>query len=165
MVGKRGTLEERFWPKVSKAGQDECWLWQATKNNMGYGMIQSLEYGRKILAHRASFILENGPIADNICVLHKCDTPLCVNPSHLFLGTKLDNVRDMIAKGRKVIAWNPENKPPIMRGAEHWRSKLTEEQAREIKYSKEPTKFLTEKYGVERSVIKRIRSGRSWKHL
>lgn len=160
-----GTIEERFWQKVTKLSDDECWPWIANKNNKGYGMLYWKKYGRKVLAHRVSYEIHNTPIDATTCVLHKCDNPQCCNPTHLFLGTMKDNHADMVAKGRRVIAWNPDNKPPITRGSKQWCSKLTEEQAREIKYSEEPTKFLCNKFGLERSTVKRIRSGRSWKHL
>jgi hypothetical protein len=102
--------EARFWAKVNKDGptmphmESPCWVWTAFKNQGKYGMVGV--GGRKVrLAHRVSWILSNGPIphdgsAHGICVLHRCDNPSCVNPSHLFLGTNADNVRDKTSKGR-----------------------------------------------------------------
>ena len=168
MVGKRGTLEERFWPKVLKGAEKECWLWQANKNNMGYGMIQSLEYGRKILAHRASFIIKNGPIKDDICVLHRCDTPSCVNPNHLFLGTKLENNKDRDAKGRTRYGHNPLYPPPIFRGEDANSSKLTNTKVlemRDLMSRGATTREMVVRYGIERSTVKRIRNRRTWKHI
>lgn len=74
-----------------------CWLWIAGQR-FGYGGFW-LE-GKTRLAHRVSWVLHNGVIPEGMCVLHTCDTPLCVNPRHLFLGTYADNTKDCIEKGR-----------------------------------------------------------------
>lgn len=87
----------------------DCWEWVGAVNNKGYGYIHA-KVGR-FLAHRVSYELEYGPIPEGMCVLHKCDNPRCVRPSHLFLGTIADNNRDMMAKGRHVV-WN--KKTPYM---------------------------------------------------
>ncbi len=77
-----------------------CWLWTASVNHAGYGRV-GLEDSREVdLAHRASWRAFRGQIPKGLYVLHRCDTPACINPFHLWLGTQLDNVRDMIAKGR-----------------------------------------------------------------
>jgi hypothetical protein len=95
-IAKSTPPAERFWAKVEKT--DSCWPWRAGVNKE-YG---EFNFGNNWMrqAHRVAWELTHGPIPDGLCVLHKCDVPLCVNPDHLFLGTKLDNVRDMIAKGR-----------------------------------------------------------------
>jgi hypothetical protein len=96
-----GAIEERFWLKVNKSGpvvRDDlgpCWVWTGRTRNTGYG-----GFGRSWLAHRFAWELTNAPIADGLCVLHRCDNPPCVNPAHLFLGTQADNNRDCGAKGR-----------------------------------------------------------------
>ncbi|HEU4345899.1 MAG TPA: HNH endonuclease signature motif containing protein [Candidatus Binatia bacterium] len=64
----------------------------------GYGIYHFL--GKAYRCHRLSWILEKGGIPEGMCVLHRCDVPLCVNPKHLFLGTRNDNNQDMVAKGR-----------------------------------------------------------------
>ncbi len=86
----------RFWQKVQKG--DGCWEWQGSRNKLGYG-ITSLR-GRAIRAHRVSWEIVNGPIPDGLLVCHRCDNPACVRPDHLFLGTQIDNLRDMRTKGR-----------------------------------------------------------------
>ena len=94
-----GTLEERFWDKVAIAADDEgCWEWTAGTNRAGYGQIRDGEYSRR--AHRLSWELKFGPIPDGLNVLHRCDTPPCIRPGHLFLGTQTENMRDMYKKGR-----------------------------------------------------------------
>lgn len=83
-----------FWAKVDRRGPDECWEWTTGRERYGYG--------HSVLgtASRVAWELTNGPIPDGQRVLHSCDNPPCCNPRHLFLGTQLDNVRDMMAKGR-----------------------------------------------------------------
>lgn len=96
-------VEGRFWSKVLKGTDQECWLWNASRIKDGYGKFSVSGVYQQ--SHRISWQLTNGPIPDGLCVLHRCDNPPCVNPNHLFLGTNLDNVRDMFAKGR-----NPSRK-------------------------------------------------------
>jgi len=98
---KTRPLEERFWDKVDKS--DGCWLWTAALNPDGYGRFVVQMSPQKVRgAHRVAWELMNGAIPNGLSVLHQCDTPACVNPEHLFLGTQQDNVADMVAKGR----WN-----------------------------------------------------------
>jgi hypothetical protein len=75
-----------------------CWIWTASKNNQGYGRIRFQE--KEYLAHRLSYIAHIGDLLDSDCVCHRCDTPLCVNPSHLFIGTHKSNAEDKVKKRR-----------------------------------------------------------------
>lgn len=89
-------IEERLERyKVSASG---CWLWQGRTNNMGYGIITV--NGRPALAHRAMCAHRGRPIPAGLDACHRCDTPGCVNPDHIFAGTRSDNMRDAAAKGR-----------------------------------------------------------------
>lgn len=88
---------DRFYSRLDRSG--ECWLWTgAIWGNNGYGCTRFMR--RSESAHRVAWRIEYGPIPDGLCVLHRCDTPLCVRPTHLFLGTQMDNSRDAAAKGR-----------------------------------------------------------------
>lgn len=102
---KRRPLMARFWAKVKVedvADPEACWLWDGGLDADGYGAlgVGTREEGT-VKSHRLSYAVLNHPIPDDLCVLHRCDVPACVNPDHLFLGTRVDNVEDMWAKGRQ----------------------------------------------------------------
>lgn len=90
--------EIRFMNHFVPEPNSGCWLW-TSKTNKGYGLIRGVG-GRYIAAHRLAWQIFRGAIKDKSFVCHRCDTPSCVNPDHLFLGGPLENMRDMIAKGR-----------------------------------------------------------------
>jgi hypothetical protein len=108
-----GTLQERFWVKVTKNGQD-CWNWLGCKDKNGYGQINIGKMGRHSSAHRIVWLLTNGSIPGGYCVLHHCDNPGCVNPDHLFLGTMKDNSMDMALKDRWVNQYYSGRNPRIV---------------------------------------------------
>lgn len=94
------TLDQRFWEKVEKNGPSLCWEWRAVKDRYGYGRFCLGVDQRGALAHRTAWFVKYGEIPHGKSVLHKCDNPACVNPEHLYLGTQLENMRDMLQKGR-----------------------------------------------------------------
>jgi len=103
---------KRFFDKIEIT--ESCWNWKASKRNKGYGAFVWADESGKIIqgrAHRFSYEYHIGKIPNKIFVLHKCDNPKCVNPSHLFLGTNKDNVTDMMKKGRH---WNGQLSKPIL---------------------------------------------------
>lgn len=95
-----GLDPEAFWARVDKTGP--CWLWTGSEQpKTGYGQITT-HRGRSWRAHRLAWAFTHGRIPNDLSVLHHCDVRLCCNPAHLFLGTGVDNVRDMDTKGRRV---------------------------------------------------------------
>ena len=111
---------------------DGCWLYTGHRDPHGYGIIsEGSRPRRNVRAHRLSWELHCGTIPEGFCVCHRCDNPGCVNPAHLFLGTQLDNISDMISKKRATFQTKPERLRHL--GSQHGNSKLTEETVREIR--------------------------------
>lgn len=106
--------EDRFWAKVRTG--DKCWEWVGAIADTGYGIF-TVSTKIHVSTHRFSYQLHYGTIPDGLWVLHRCDNRRCVRPDHLFLGTALDNVRDMDKKGRR--------RNVQVRGAKHHFAKLT----------------------------------------
>lgn len=117
------TPEQRFWAHVQKQDGDACWLWSGGKS-VGYGCLRVS--GKSVLAHRFSWEIHNGPIPAGLVACHKCDNPACVRPDHLFLGTQVENIKDMWLKGRG-------HAPDVKYGSAHHNAKLTEEQVQEAR--------------------------------
>ena len=151
--------KERFLTKVRKV--NSCWLWKGKKlsrppNDYGRFWLS----GGFAMAHRASWVLYVGLIPEGMQVLHKCDTPSCVNPEHLFLGTQIDNIKDMCSKGRQSSC----------KGEKHPKAKLTAEEVAIIKdeIAKTSRVFrgkyssLAKRYGVTNASIRAIATGTSW---
>ena len=129
---------------------------EATRSIAPNGYAKITVKGKKWYAHRWAWFLEHGAIPTGLDVCHHCDNRRCVNPAHLFLGTRKDNVTDSIEKGR------------FLRGEMCWRHKLTEEDVREIrKLRTEELSYgeLADKFGVQRSSVIAIIKRRNWKHV
>lgn len=147
----------RFLEYVSLAGEDQCWLWRGPVQR-GYGRVSGVQFGigrRSAFAHRLAYEIFNGPIPDGFCVCHRCDVPLCVNPRHLWLGTRTDNNIDRMVKGRNGN----------QRGSANGRSILGEQEATDILRSPLSQKALAKKHGVSISTISEIKRGLKWGHL
>lgn len=90
---------QRFMASYEVNHKTGCWMWTGGVESKGYGRIHI--NGKRVKGHQAAWILFRGPIPEGMCICHKCDTPGCVNPDHLFLGTMADNMRDKVKKGRQ----------------------------------------------------------------
>lgn len=152
MPGKRGTLSDRFWPKVKIERMDACWLWTGHFSEDGYGRISTGgRAGRDISASRAAFIIANGfePRSDqDVC--HTCDNPACVNFQHLYLGDRKTNMQDAARRDR------------ISHGEQHFNAKLTEKQARAILSDRRSPYDIAPDYNVSPTTIYDIKRGTTW---
>ena len=147
-------IEERFWPKGSVGNDGNCWIWNGPVNGNGYGGLTVS--GKVIQVHRISWQLHYGDIPAGMCVCHKCDNPLCVNPKHLFIGTPKDNSRDMTVKGRSSY------------GRKNGRAILSPDdilKIRERYLSGERPIDLSREYGVTSTNIIRIGKRKLWKYI
>lgn len=89
--------EEKFWSNVDTGGEG-CWEWRGDLCSNNYGRFYFC--GKRELAHRLSWRFQFGVIPPGMFVLHHCDNPRCIRPSHLFLGNNSDNMQDAVRKGR-----------------------------------------------------------------
>lgn len=137
-------FERKFIPEPFSG----CWLWSGGLIDGRYGMFTV--NNKPCRAHRIAWQLYRGSIPNGVNVLHRCDTPICVNPDHLFLGTQTDNNIDRDSKNRQAI------------GEKNGRSKLTAEQVAEIITSIETCRTLAERYGVCNQQISKIKRGLRW---
>lgn len=143
-------LDHHSEPRVS----GRCQLWLGERIRGRYGRVRWR--GRKILAHRATWECERGPIPEGMQVLHRCDNPPCRNIDHLFLGTNAENAADRDAKGRQIV----------LRGEAHGCAKLTEVQVIDIRAIQGvPQEVIAAMYGVSQRMVSLIRNRENWKHL
>ncbi len=166
MRNRKKTWQQLFWEKVQMS-ETGCWLWMAGLNKHGYGKFgirqscsRSYIATGELAAHRVSWVLHFGPVPDKLWVLHKCDVRSCVNPAHLWLGTPLDNNRDMMSKGREVR----------IIGEAHHSAKLTDAQVLEIRQLRASGDGWTHaklaaKFGVARSPVRDIVIRKTWTHI
>ncbi len=150
-----GTSKERFWRYVDKKCNNKCWNWTGCCNKGGYGIIGTNK--KTELTHRFSWILHNENIPNGMCVLHICDNRRCVNPSHLFLGTKKDNSHDRDKKDRQS------------KGESNGRAKLTEDQVKQIRmlYIEEnlTQREIGKIFNVDHTTVGSIYRNKTWRHI
>lgn len=150
-------IEVRFWDNVERGAG--CWTWKrATRGAQGYGTTKWQH--RTYATHRLAWELTYGPIPPGLLVCHRCDNPPCVRPDHLWLGTPLDNMRDMRDKGRA--------RPVRARGEAASRALLTEEQVRMVRQrqaSGETMAALARELRVSFGAIRSIVVRKTWRHV
>jgi hypothetical protein len=146
---------ERFERHVKEDPETGCHNWTGIPDKDGYGFF-NITAQTKEYAHRAAYKLYVGEIPKGLYILHRCDNPACVNPDHLFPGTQLTNMRDMLSKGR--YDQTGENNPSV---------KLDWEKVRRIRYlyalGAEPQFALANMYDISRTEICDIVHNRVWK--
>jgi hypothetical protein len=159
------TVQERFNEKYEVNQETGCWEWSLSLDSKGYGRMQV--NGKRWIASRLSYELHVGEIPDGLLVCHECDNPKCVNPECLFLGTQTENMRDMVAKGRKSLKY----------GEDACNAKLSASQVKLIKQFlkrypiiKGPKAgnvigFLSDWFSIGRRTIQDIFHERHWNHV
>lgn len=147
--------QERFWAKVRKT--DGCWLWSG-KPSRGYGLI--LVNGKSWFVHRLSYVIAHGSIPDGLFVCHHCDTPLCVNPAHLYAGTPQQNTDDMKARGREPDRRGEKNPSVRLTEADVWTIRARAAVTPRPTYAQ-----LGSEYGVTDHAISEVVRRVSWGHV
>lgn len=140
-----------------------CWIWLGAEKGNGYGNARYM--GRNYPAHRLAFLLSNGhlPASHDIC--HRCDNRLCINPDHLFAGSRLENMRDAQAKGRLSQG---DSHAGFICGEKSSAAKLTVEQVEAIRraaHSRLPIKDIAAIAGVSADNVRRIVRFDTWKEI
>ena len=142
-------MAERLERHIERDPNSGCWLWTGWVNPQGYGVIRFWQSGKASsrLAHRISWETVSGPIPKwtgphSLSVCHRCDTPACINPDHLFLGTHADNNRDMYAKKRGRNS-----------------RKLTPEQQACVRADSRPQHIIAKEYRVSQTCISSTKAG------
>lgn len=173
-------VERRFWPKVDKNGPlsascpelGPCWVWTSKIHSHGYGLIGIGDTPQKYLyAHRISYEMAIGPIPEDMEVCHRCDNPPCVRPSHLYLGTHAENMRDASLTGRFQTGdqhWSRRMPGRMPRGERKHNAKLTDDDVREIRRlcsAGLSQRAIAAQFGVTQSIVSEILNSKRWAHV
>lgn len=148
---KNVPMLKRFERKYIPEPNSGCWLWTSTMHEGGYGEFK--ENGKRIRAHVWSYKTFVGPIPEGLFVLHHCDMRCCVNPDHLYVGTKWQNTQDAINRNRFPV------------GINHSSTSLTEQQVLEIRDAVGRQADIAAVYGVSQMTICNIKRRVTWRHL
>lgn len=150
------TVSERFWKYVDRRDPGLCWRWIGAGSSGGYGRLWDSREGRAVFAHRLSYEIHFARPPRDKEVCHRCDNKLCVNPAHLFLGTHLDNMRDLKAKDL-----NPH-------GETHPQSILSNPLVLEIRRlvaSGISSRSLARQLGLHPTHVSQVASGHLWPNV
>jgi hypothetical protein len=140
---------------LTRESPEGCWLWIGSIHPRGYGRFM-LPKQKQVKAHRFSYERHNGPVPDGMVVCHRCDTPACVNPDHLFTDTQAGNIRDAQAKGRLSI------------GERHRCARLTADKAKAIRVLHKfghSQNSLAKALGVTQSSVGNVVHGKTWAYV
>ena len=151
---RRPGLRERIYRGVRLVRATGCWEWQGSIDSCGYARVNV--GGKNLTASRYAYGIFVGAIPDGLCVLHRCDNRKCVNPEHLYAGTKRDNSNDALERGRHAI------------GERHPRARLTELAVVEIRRAAsggETQRSIARRLRVSRAAVWSAVHGLSWKHV
>ena len=140
----------RFEAKIERDPKTGCWLWTGAHNGNGYGQIWV--GNRRRYTHHVAYEHLVGPIPAGFFVCHRCDRPSCVNPRHLFPGTRADNMRDMAAKGRASMRLARLTPGGVRR-------------IRQLATTGLSYASIGRRFGVSHQTISRVLSGTTWKHI
>lgn len=146
-------IEQRFWLKVNKGDINECWNWSGKKRKDGYGVV--FYKGRETRAHRVIFFMQGLALTSSDVVMHKCDNPACVNPTHLKIATQQENLKDMRQKKRNTFS---------LSGIDHPNSKFNYKDIKEIKKLSEVMSQIkiAKKYNCSQQTISKILTGKRY---
>jgi len=140
----QGFIEKNSLPEPNSG----CWIWTGVVDSHGYG--RACFRGERIMAHRLSWRMINGILPRGVCVCHRCDNPICVNPDHLFIGSHGDNSRDMVRKNRQAF------------GGKNGNAKLTAADVIAIRSDPRGARKLAKVFGVHRTTIHYVRR-KTWR--
>lgn len=152
-------LAKRLANGVADAQEGQCWEWTRICNQHGYGQLRVA--GRMVYAHRLAYELGVGPIPEGLHVLHQCDNPRCINPAHLSVGTRSQNMKECSNRGRAKIP------KPVKRGEDNGASKLREVDVRSIRrllQQGNTQQSIADRFGVTQRTISDIKLGKKWGH-
>ena len=148
------STHKRFMDKV-KVHSNGCWLWTACTDGGGYGLLKLAGTRTNVKAHRYSYEQYNGNIPTGLMIRHTCDTPACVNPEHLELGTHDDNMNDRRLRGRTAI------------GVNHSQAKLTVDDVNVIRsrlHNGDTQRVIATDYNIAQSLVSAINTGKLWRY-
>jgi DNA-binding CsgD family transcriptional regulator len=148
-------VEARFWAKVDRSDKDGCWPWKAYVDLSGYGRFSVA--GKPKKATHVALVLDGKPRPGALHTLHSCDNPCCVNPAHLRWGTNAENMADMKAKGRGVVA--------SRQGEGHPNVKINEHAVLAIRADSRSYARISADHGINSSTVWRIKTRVLWRHL